>query len=163
MVKNARSMIEEQLRAINAGQVRNGMIVGPAFATVRDLVLQHGRAYTIKPLPKGAWSRGLQACYANALQAALTGKWVYVEGFAIPEKGDLAVLHAWVTNPKNPVVAHDPTWGTGREYLGIPFRLDYVLQKQQQAGHLGVLDTWELGWPLLRGEDQIADVLWHAE
>src|ERR1039457_6329140 len=81
-------MIEEQLRAINAGQVHNGMIVGPAFATVRDLVVQYGRAYTSKPLPRGRWSRGLQVCYANALHAAMSGKWVYVEGFAIPAKGD---------------------------------------------------------------------------
>jgi hypothetical protein len=67
-----------------------------------------------------------------------------------------------VTNPKNPVVAHDPTGGTGREYFGIPFRLDYVLRMQEQAGHPGVLDAWELGWPLLRGEDRIADVMWTA-
>jgi hypothetical protein len=68
-------MIQEQLRAINAGQIQNAMIVGPAFATVRDLVLHHGRAYTSKPLPQGEWARGLQACYANALHAAMTGKW----------------------------------------------------------------------------------------
>lgn len=43
---NARVLIEEQLRAVSAGQVRSGMIVGPAFATIRDLVVQHGRAYT---------------------------------------------------------------------------------------------------------------------
>src|ERR1035438_1543085 len=99
------------------------MIVGPAFATVRDLVLQHGRAS--KPLPHGQWSRGLQAYYANALHAAMSGRWVYVEGFAIPSKGDLAVLHAWVTNPKKPTVAHDPTWGRGRELLRhyLPARL----------------------------------------
>lgn len=138
------------------------MIVGPAFATVRDLVIHHGRTYSSKPLPHGGWSRGLQACYANALQAAMTRKWVYVEGFAIPTSGDLAVLHAWVTNPKNPTVAHDPTWGNGREYLGIPFRLDYVLRVQERAGHPGVLDAWELGWPLLRGDDRIADVKWTA-
>src|ERR1035441_10278728 len=155
-------MIEEQLRAVNVGQVHNGMIVGPAFATVRDLVVRHGRAYNSKPLPRGRWSRGLQACYANALHAAMTGRWVYVEGFAIPDKGGLAVLHAWVTNLKNPVVAYDPTWGTGREYFGIPFRLDYVLRMHEKTGRPGILDTWELGWPLLRGEDQIADVMWKA-
>jgi hypothetical protein len=155
-----RVTIDEQLRAINAGQVRNGMIVGPAFATVRDLVVQQGRAYTIQPLPRGQWSRGLQACYANALHAAMTGRWVYVEGFAIPDNGELAILHAWVTDPKNPVVAYDPTWGKGREYYGIPFQLEYVLRVQQRAGHPGVLDTWELGWPILRGEDQITDVIW---
>ena len=155
-------MIQEQLRAINAGQIQNGMIVGPAFATVRDLVLHHGRAYANKSLPQGEWARDSQACHANALHAAMTGRWVYVEGFAIPAKGDLAVLHAWVTNPKNPVVAHDPTWGNGREYFGIPFRLDYVLRMHQKTGHPGVLDAWELGWPILRGDDRISDVIWKA-
>ena len=159
---NFRVTIDEQLRAINAGQLHSGMIVGPAFATVRDLVVQHGRAYTSKSLPRGRWSRGVQACFANALHAAMSGKWVYVEGFAIPEKGGLAVLHAWVTDPKNPMVACDRTWGTGREYFGIPFQLEYVVRTHEKAGHPGVLDAWELGWPLLRGEDRIADVIWTA-
>ena len=92
----------------------------------------------------------------------MSGKWVYVEGFAIPEKGGLAVLHAWVTDPKNPAVAHDPTWGTGRDYFGIPFQLDYVLRVQKQAGHAGVVDAWELGWRQPRGEERIADVMWTA-
>jgi hypothetical protein len=47
-----------------------------------------------------------------------------------------------------------------REYIGVPFRLDYVLRMQEQAGHPGVLDAWELGWSLLRGEDRIAGVMW---
>jgi hypothetical protein len=101
MVKFA-VMIKEQLRAISQSQVQNGTIVGPAFATIRDLVARHGRAYTIRPLPRGWWSREPQACYANALNAPIAGKWVYVEGFAIPKPGSLAVLHAWVTNPTIP-------------------------------------------------------------
>jgi hypothetical protein len=67
-----------------------------------------------------------------------------------------------VTNLKNPVFAHNRTWGNGREYFGIPFQLDYVLRMHEKAGHPGVLDAWELGWPLLRGEDRIADVMWKA-
>ena len=59
-------------------------------------------------------------------------------------------------------MAHDPTCGTGREYFGIPFQLDYVLRVQKQAGHAGVVDAWELGWPQLRDEDRIADVMWTA-
>jgi hypothetical protein len=90
----------------------------------------------------------------------MSGKWVYIEGFAIPATGGLAVLHAWVTNPEHPVVAYDPTWGTGREYFGIPFRLDYVLGMHEKTGRPGILDVWELGWPLLRGEDRVADVMW---
>ena len=75
MVKFA-VMIKEQLRAISQSQVQNGTIVGPAFATIRGLVARHGRAYTIRPLPRGWWSREPQACYANALHAAIAGKWV---------------------------------------------------------------------------------------
>ena len=31
-------MIQEQLRAISQSQVQNGAVVGPAFATIRQLV-----------------------------------------------------------------------------------------------------------------------------
>jgi hypothetical protein len=78
MVKFA-VMIKEQLRSISQAQVQNGAVVGPAFATIRELVAQHGRAYSIRPLPRGRRSREPQACYANALHAA-NRKWVYVEG-----------------------------------------------------------------------------------
>lgn len=104
------------------------MIVGLAFSTVRDLVVRHGHAYTSQPLPKGTGRAKPQACYANALHAALSGRRVYVEEFAIPPKGDLAVLRAWVTDSKNPMIAYDPTWKTDRDYFGIPFQLDYVLR-----------------------------------
>jgi len=153
--------IIEQLRAISSSQIENHQVIGPAFATVRDLVLQHGRLFTRKALPRGQWLCTPQACYANALSAALTDGWAYVEGFATPRRGALAVLHAWVINPKNPAVAYDPTWPWGHEYFGIPFRLDYVLGVHGKTGHPGVLDAWELGWPLLRGEDRIADALWN--
>jgi len=159
MVK-IRVAIEEQLRRISQSQVQNGTVVGLAFATTRELVVRHGRAYIIRPLPRGRWSHEPQACYANALHAAIARKWVYVEGFAIPKSGGLAVLHAWVSNPQNSGVAYDPTWRAGREYFGIPFRLDYVLRMCEKSGHVGVLDVWELGWPLLRGEDRIEDVMW---
>ena len=93
----------------------------------------------------------------------MTGRWVYVEGFALPTRGSLAVLHAWVMDPRQPGLAYDPTWSAGLEYFGIPFQLDYVLRMHAKIGHPGVLDLWELGWPLLRGEDRIADVMWTAE
>ena len=156
-------MIKKQLRAISQSQVQNGTIVGPAFATIRELVARHGRAYTIRPLPRGWWPSEPQACYANSLHAAIGRKWVYVEGFAIPKPGSLAVPHAWVTNPHDSGVAYDPTWRAGREYFGIPFRLDYVLRMCGSTGHPGVLDIWELGWPLLRGDDRIEDVIWKSD
>ena len=156
-------MIREQLHAISQSQVQNGTAVGPAFATIRELVVRRGSAYTIRPLPRGWWPGEPQACYANSLQAAIARKWVYVEGFAIPKPGSLAVLHAWVTNPYNSGVAYDPTWRAGREYFGIPFRLEYVLRMCERTGHPGVLDIWELGWPLLRGDDRMEDVMWKSD
>jgi hypothetical protein len=125
--------IEEQLRAISESQIHNGMVVGPAFATIRDLVVRHGRAYTVQPLPRGRWSSEPQARYANALRAAIGRQCVYVEGFAIPRRGSLAVLHAWVADPDIPEVAYDPTWRAGREYFGVPFRLDYVLRRRTRS------------------------------
>lgn len=151
-----------QLGAINASQIAHHQVVGSAFATVRDLVLRHGHSYTRKPLPRGRWSRAPQACFANALAAALTGRWVYVEGFAMHRPGGLAVLHAWVTDPQQPTLAYDPTWKQGHEYFGIPFTLEYVLRVHARGGRAGVLDAWELGWPLLRGDDRIADAVWTA-
>jgi hypothetical protein len=50
-----------------------------------------------------------------------------------------------VTDSRNPKVAHDPTCETGRKYFSIPFRLDYVLRVQEQAGHPGVLDLGNWG------------------
>ena len=156
--------IQEQLRATSENQIQKGMVVGPAFVTMRDLVLRCGRSYNIQPLPapRTQWSTISQACYANALHAAMTCKWVYVEGYAIPRRGRLAIPHAWVTDPCDPAVAHDPTWRTGREYFGIPFKLEYVLRLHERTGRPGVLDAWELGWPLLRGDDRIEEIMWKA-
>jgi len=62
--------IESQLQSINESLVREGVTIGPVFATMRDLVLKHGRSFVSKPLPNGRWQRGLGACYGNALKAA---------------------------------------------------------------------------------------------
>ena len=121
----------------------------------------HGCGCTIRP--RGSWSRAPKACYANVLHAAIARKSVYVEGFATPKPGSLAVLHARVNNLHNSGVAYDLTWRDGHEYFGIPFRLDYVLRMCERAGHPGVLDIWELGWPLVRGDDRIEDVMWKSD
>jgi hypothetical protein len=67
------------------------------------------------------------------------------------------------SRPKNPTVAYDPTWGAGVEYFGIPFRLDYLVGMHDALGHPGVIDTWEIGWPLVSGEHRIEDVLWRSK
>ena len=34
---------------------------------------------------------------------------------------------------------------------------------RERTGHPGVLDIWELGWPLLRSDDRIEDVMWKSD
>ena len=47
--------------------------------------------------------------------------------------------------------------------MAIPFLLEYVLRMCERTGHAGVLDVWELGWPLLRGDDRIEVVMWKSD
>jgi hypothetical protein len=51
-------------------------------------------------------------------------------------------MHDWVTNPHHFGVAHDPTRRDGREYFGIPFRLDYALRMSRKPG---ILAFWTFG------------------
>jgi hypothetical protein len=157
-------LIEDLLLEKNAFQIAHRMTIGPAFSTIADLVLRHGRSFVRQPLPKGRWQKGVGFCYANALQAATKQRYVYVEGYAIASLGSgTPQLHAWLTDPANPTVAYDPTWGHGVEYFGIPFRLDYLQMMQEASGHPGVLDAWEMKWPLVSGEHPIEDAIWRPE
>ena len=158
-------MIEAELRALNNSLIENRMVIGPAFSTIADLVLKHGRPYTRQPLPKREWQKEMGACFGNALWAAKTRRYIYVEGYAIGTLGSgRPQHHAWLTDPDNPIVAYDPTWGQGgAAYFGIPFRLEYLLKTQAESGHPGVLDTWELGWPLVSGKHRIEDAIWRPK
>jgi hypothetical protein len=157
-------MIVAQLRELNDA-LQNRMIIGPVFPTIESLVLQYGHTFTRQPLPKGRWAKDMGQCYANALRAAKTRRYVYVEGYAISKVASgRAQLHAWVTDPANSTVAFDPTWGSAAEYFGIPFRLEYLLKMHKALGHPGVLDaSWEMKWPLASGEHRIEDAIWSPE
>jgi len=37
-----------------------------------------------------------------------------------------------------------------------------VMKMRKEAGRPGVLDAWEMGWPLVSGEHRIEDVIWRA-
>jgi hypothetical protein len=157
-------MMEDQLRELNESSVRGRATIGPAFSTTFDLVRQYGHSFTRQALPKRRWTKGLGQCYRNALQAAKTRRYIYVEGYAISE-GSSGLLrhHAWVTDLVNPTVAFDPTWRCGLEYFGIPFKLDYVLTMLDASGHPGVLDDWEMKFPLESGVCRIEEAIWRPE
>ena len=66
-------MIESQLRQLNDALVQKGMIIGPAFSTIADLVLQYGHIFTRQPLPgvggPGTWACAMQTLFGRRRRA----------------------------------------------------------------------------------------------
>ena len=77
----------------------------------------------------------------------------YVEGYA---HSIIPVLHAWVTDGKN---ALDPTWDNGKKYYGVIFPFWYVTKILLKRKAYGVIDCWELDFPLLTGKDNYKQIM----
>ena len=88
-----------------------------------DLLLQHGRWYEPRPLPRGHWRGEQKACFRNALMAASRFRLKYVEGYAC---GIIPVHHAWCVDDENRV--YEVTWPSKMcyAYFGIQFPLSRV-------------------------------------
>lgn len=99
----------------------------------------------------------IRQCFYNSLMAASAwpDRLVYCEGIAF--SGFLPVNHAWVLDLETGL-AWDPTWSEARLgprmqsacYLGIPLRLDVVLDRAAR-GDWCMLDDWRERWPILSG------------
>lgn len=136
---------------------------GFIFSGPHDLVRRHGVFCQPTKKPReiewGEW----QLCYMNAYRLAdgnpdLT----YVEGFATAM---FPVAHAWVVTPEGRVI--DNTWRDAgeskvslrhRAYIGIPLKIEYVKKIIAARGVYGVLEAYELDWPLMTGKDALSDV-----
>jgi len=86
--------------------------------------------------------------------------YTYVEGYAF---GIIPIVHAWVVDSNGTVV--DNTWredlveSEDRAYLGIPLKLSYVNKVIVRREKFGVLDCWELEWPLMTGEHSLVEAM----
>jgi hypothetical protein len=129
------------------------------FISIEELVLAHGKYYTPQELPKNFPRMPAKNCYQNA-QKLVEEQYrtnyhddkgytlTYVEGYAISV---IPLLHAWVIDDKGNVI--DPTWeDTSGEYFGIAIPMDYVYHMNLMRESYGVLDAWDIGFPLLTGE-----------
>ena len=84
------------------------------FISPDELILTHGRSFTIAPLPKGIRYGRLGECFKNASRLALYhNDLTYCEGYAM---GIIPVLHAFCIDAKGNVV--DNTWRDGRSISG---------------------------------------------
>jgi hypothetical protein len=83
-------------------------------------------------------------CYANAwrYRHRKTG-YVYVEGLAYSVM--FPMWHGWCWIPRLDKCA-DPTWKDGKDYVGIPFKTEFVCKVQLATQEFGILDClWQLG------------------
>jgi hypothetical protein len=133
-----------------------------SYACLADLVGREGQAFPWAPKPRSIMWGAQGECYRNAYYLALGNPgYIYVEGYAF--FGVIPIAHAWVVGPDGAVI--DNTWqedtveGEERAYLGIPLKISYVNRVISERGKFGVLDCWELTWPLMTGEHVLAEAV----
>ncbi len=119
------------------------------YSCFEDFILRNGKEFKVS---KEKIKLGkIRECFRNAFYLADNGgKYVYVEGYATTKGNPLPVLHAWCINQDSEVV--DPTWEDGDEYFGTSFDLNYVRKVILKRKKFGVLDNYEMRFPLLLGE-----------
>lgn len=125
---------------------------GFRFISIEDFLLKKGKFFPTDPsIPV---CRGkMKECFMNAQRLAETKGYRYVEGYAA---GIIPTLHSWVLNHDGVVI--DPTWeDKDAVYFGVVIPLGYVWKMNLLRKAYGVLDAWEIGYPLLSGEHRLED------
>lgn len=122
---------------------------GFIYSNIYDFVLKNGSEHIPNDPIINMGEKGM--CFMNSFNLVenKNGSLRYVEGYAY--KVCIPMLHAWAIDENNYV--YDPTWKDGKAYYGVTFPLDYVRKIILRRKKWGVLDCWEIGWPLLTGED----------
>jgi len=119
------------------------------YICTEDFVLQNGRPFEFRPLPKHIAPMEMKECYRNSFQTLIDNHdLTYCEGFAT--SGILPVLHAFLVDMEGYVV--DPTWTDGIDYYGVPFKREFVISQTIKQETYGLIDNWSMGYPLLSGE-----------
>lgn len=106
----------------------------PAF------VLRHGLPWQPAASPPTIRRGTPKECYSNAAKLAFCRPdLIYIEGFARWLNGpSIPFEHAWCCDSLGNVV--DPTWTSGNEYFGVPFRTDFVREFIQKKQSWTVID-----------------------
>ena len=117
------------------------------YSSIEHLVLTLGREMELTlpllPIKEGKMGQ----CFKNASTLAIERGWQYCEGFAF---GIIPVLHAWCLFDGKVV---DPTWqDPDSKYFGVTISQEVMHKIHLQRGKYGVLDSWDIGFPLLKGE-----------
>ena len=120
------------------------------YRNLFDFILKNGKEFVTMANPDIEMGKKGE-CFMNAFKLAeFDDVYTYVEGYAYSV--GIPMLHAWTVTKYGIVV--DPTWSNGTAYYGVTFPLDYVREIMLRRGAYGVLDCWEIKWPLLTGDDE---------
>ena len=115
-----------------------------------QFVRENGQLFKPKPLLSYIKKGRTHECFMNAYHCAERHNLLYVEGYA---HSVIPTMHAWIADETGN--AFDPTWKKmGEEYFGVVFPLEYVNKIIFARECYGVIDSWELGFPLLTGEHE---------
>jgi|SRR5215472_359885 len=131
-----------------------------------DILLRKGMEYQKAARPKGMKQGLPKHCFWNVLKylKLKTKGYIYVEGYVVIKQIPIPIHHAWLTTVKNPTVAYDPTLDYEPhevEYLGIPFKTDYVIDINRRSGnkYASVLDAWWTNFELYSKSKEEIDEL----
>jgi len=99
------------------------------FLREAEFLLEHGRFYTPRPLPKGLKAGRQRGCYlVSQLHAGNTADLTYVEGYG--QCSGFCHPHAWCVDAEGEVIDRTWTGRTGRPvgqaYFGVPLDRAYV-------------------------------------
>lgn len=124
--------------------------------TIERFVLKHGRDFEFAT--HGYAFGRMKECFANAFNLMISNSetLIYCEGYATSV---IPTLHGWCAT-KDGMRVVDNTWDDGRDYFGVPFKEEFVIQTIVSRKHYGVIDNYEQRFPLLTGE--ITDFLYQA-
>lgn len=98
---------------------------GKKYACVENLIMQQGRFFEFEQE-----NIFCSDPFKNLLDLALKNHMGYCEGFVLPYKGGIPVIHGWVFDKvNNKIISSD-----GGLHYGIAFNPDFALSRFQETG-----------------------------
>lgn len=148
--------IMRQFADFMSGRQAEGVLSGNTglgvSASLEEIVLKHGRAYTAPTdnasnqalMKEFDVTQGeLKDCYMNCAREVVMEDvdLTYVEGYALPASVPMPIHHAWMVTDDGRVI--DNTWGQegvdpGTEYYGIPFNRTWLTARMLETKVWGV-------------------------
>lgn len=118
------------------------------YSCLEEFILSNGKAMGDRSIESDKYKKGtMKECFKNAYRLASSKGFKYCEGYAT---SIIPTLHAWCLDEKGNVI--DVTWKNGRDYFGVIFPMSYIHKVHAARGKYGVMDNYEQGFPLLKGE-----------